>query len=253
MKEADKLKMFSKLTFDDFRKLATSDELNKYEKIGFPDSYRRDKEEHIFRDILAKLELSDTIFAKTILDIGPGCSDLPMFIVDYCKKQNHKLLLADSKEMLDQLPAESFIEKFDGYFPEINDLVENYKGKVDYIICYSVFHYVFYQSSHEKFIDVALSLLKPGGKFLIADIPNVSKRKRFFSSEAGIAFHKRYTKTDTLPEVTHAIPEPEQIDDGVIFGIMQRYRNFGFETYLLSQSEMLPMNNRREDILICKH
>jgi hypothetical protein len=37
-----------------------------------------------------------------------------------------------------------------------------------------------------------------------------------------------------------------------LIAIPQRYKNFGFETYLLPQDERLPLSNRREDILIIK-
>ena len=43
-----------------------------------------------------------------------------------------------------------------------------------------------------------------------------------------------------------------KIDDGVLFSILHRYRNSGFETYLLPQGEGLPLSNRREDILIVR-
>jgi hypothetical protein len=48
------------------------------------------------------------------------------------------------------------------------------------------------------------------------------------------------------------VVEDLKIDDGVVFGIMQRYRNFGFDTYLLPQNEQLPIASRREDILVKK-
>ena len=41
--------------FEDFKNLANDPSLSKYEKIGFPDSYRAGKEEAIFHDILSKL------------------------------------------------------------------------------------------------------------------------------------------------------------------------------------------------------
>ena len=87
---------------------------------------------------------------------------------------------------------------------------------------------------------------------LIGDIPNISKRKRFFSSETGIAFHKNFMNTDEPPVVAHAKLESGEIDDGIIMGILQRYRGYGFDTYLLPQNSKLPMYNRREDILIHK-
>ncbi len=244
---------FKNLKFEDFKDLANDDSLSQYQKIGFPDSYRKEKENLIFQDIIIKLDLDNDIPGKTLIDIGAGCSQLAHLIINHCEKRNYELLLIDHKEMLDQLPESKSVKNFYGYFPDDTaDIVNNYQNKVDAIICYSIFHYVFYKTCVFKFIDIAVSLLKPGGKLLIGDIPNVSKRKRFFTTETGIAFHKNFTQSETMPEVNHLVQEPAQIDDGIIFGILQRYRNLGFETYLLPQVANLPMANRREDILICK-
>ena len=73
-------------------------------------------------------------------------------------------------------------------------------------------------------------LLSPGGKLLLGDIPNISKRNR----------NSKYNQGELF----------EKIEDGFIFSILQRYRNFGFETYMLKQSEHLPLNETREHILI---
>jgi cyclopropane fatty-acyl-phospholipid synthase-like methyltransferase len=252
--EQSEFEKFKNLKFEDFRNLAVDDKLSVYQKIGFPDEYRKDKEQFIFQDITKKLHLEMDLTNKTIIDIGVGCSELAHFIIDHCEKQQHDLLLIDHKEMLDQLPDKNFIKKYYGYFPDdTEDILNNYQNKVDAIICYSIFHYVFYNTCCFKFLDVALTLLKPGGRLLIGDIPNLSKRKRFFASESGIAYHQNFTNTTTLPEIKHLVIEPTQMDDGVVFGILQRYRNFGFETYLLPQGSELPMANRREDILIIKN
>ncbi len=244
---------FKSLKFEDFKNLVNDDSLSIYQKIGFPDSYRKDKEKLIFEDIIRKLSLDNNVANKIIIDIGAGCSELAHFIINYSEEQNSELILVDHKEMLDQLPDKAFAKKYYGYFPDDTaEIVNNYQGKVDAIICYSIFHYVFYNTCCFKFLDVAVSLLKPGGKLLVGDIPNISKRKRFFNTNTGIEYHQEFTKTKGLPQVEHLIPEPTQMDDGVIFGILQRYRNFGFETYLLPQDMKLSMANRREDILICK-
>jgi len=67
-----------------------------------------------------------------------------------------------------------------------------------------------------------------------------------------IAFHKQFTKTDTVPEVKYNQIEPGKIDDSVLVGMLMRARNAGFEAYLLPQSPELPMANRREDLLIVR-
>jgi hypothetical protein len=239
--------------FEDFIPLVSDNSLSKYEKIGFPDDYRQGKEAYIFEDIVRKLDFDASKAGQTFLEIGPGCSDLPIMIQDLCGNSNTNLLLVDSKEMLGQLPDKNFIVKYEGYFPDsVPELINGYQRKIDYILAYSNLQCVFYDKCIYKFIDSALSLLKPGGKMLIGDIPNISKRKRYFSSETGIEFHKNFMKTEEPPVVNFYQLEPSQIDDGIVMGIMQRYRNFGFETYLYPQNAMLPMYNRREDILICR-
>ncbi|VVC76477.1 hypothetical protein AQUSIP_17900 [Aquicella siphonis] len=243
---------FKNLTYSDFKRLATNNSLSCYEKIGFPSVYRQGKEEAIFTDILRKLSnLNDA--NKMILDIGAGCSQLPLILSDFCRNKNHKLYFIDSCEMLTHLPSDSFITKLEGPFPEMcKDFILSFHQKFDVIISYSVLQYVFTEANIFDFIDVALGLLMPGGQFLIGDIPNASKRRRFLSTERGVQYHKEYYNPSTVPEVNHMQLDLKQIDDGVLLGLLMRYRNAGYDTYLIPQDAALPMSNRREDLLIIK-
>lgn len=242
---------FSDLTYADFKAMAQDPSLSKYEKIGFPDLYREGLEGVIFEDIKSKLApLAGE--EKIILDIGPGCSDLPLMLIDHCRLQGHKLIFADSEEMLNLLPGEAFIEKHPGVYPADFTGFEKLKGKVDAVVVYSVIQYVFSEGNIHQFLDKTLSLLSPGGHLLIGDIPNISKRKRFFSSDRGVRFHQDYTKKNELPEIQHFIVEHENIDDAVLFGLLSRARSQGFDAYILPQNDSLPMSNRREDILIVR-
>ena len=85
---------------------------------------------------------------------------------------------------------------------------------------------------------------------LIGDIPNISKRKRFFSSKKGIEFHKKFTKSNQEPKVKFNQIESNSIDDSIVLSILNRSRNQGFDAYVLPQKNNLCMANRREDILI---
>lgn len=87
---------------------------------------------------------------------------------------------------------------------------------------------------------------------LLGDIPNISKRKRFFASENGIDFHKKFMNTNLPPEVKFYSIESHEMDDSIIFCILSRARSQGFDAYVLPQSDELPMANRREDILIAR-
>lgn len=240
---------FAFLTFEDFKRFAKDDTMSRYEKIGFPDRYRKGTEKDIFEDIKSKLK-KVTEKNKVILDIGCGCSDLAFMMIEICEKNNSKLLLVDSDEMLSLLPNKPFVEKYSCRFPDCQDLLKKYKAKVDALLIYSVIHHIFLEANIFDFIDKACTLLNDGGEILIGDIPNVSKRKRFFSSKTGIRYHQEFTGRRDIPKVEFMSIEEKKIDDGVVFSILQRYRNFGFDTYLLSQKKNLPMANRREDVII---
>lgn len=242
---------FEHLTYSDFRALAADPGLSRYEKIGFPDSYRAGKEAAIYRDILAKLPNMRRP-GGVVLDIGPGCSDLPHMLIAGCRENGHVLLLADSGEMLAHLPNEPFIEKHECYFPDCPTLFEQHRGRVNVIIAYSVLHYVFVEGNVFTFLDRALQLLAPGGEMLIGDVPNISKRKRFFASAAGAAFHRQFTGRDEDPAVSYLQVEDGKIDDGVLLGLVLRARSAGCDAYLLPQPDDLPLANRREDLLVRK-
>jgi hypothetical protein len=240
---------FADLTFDDFRRMAADGALSPYEKIGFPDEYRAGAEAVIFGDIAAKLGLGDTR-GRLVLDIGPGCSELPRMISALCAERGHKLLLVDSEEMLSQIPDEPHVTKLAGRYPEVAGLFDDHRAAVDALLAYSVLHYVFAEASIWDFLDRSLQLLAPGGTMLLGDIPNASKRTRFFTSEAGIAHHRRFTGRDDPPPEDLTAADPGKMDDAVVLGLLARARAAGFDAYVVPQPGELPMANRREDILI---
>lgn len=240
---------FDHLSFNDFKRMAKDNSLSRYEKIGFPDSYRKEKEELIFQDIVGKLPLLSAK-NKIVLDIGPGCSELPFLLIDLCRVNGHTLILVDSEEMLSHLPDEPFIKKIAGYYPCCKDLFDEYRARIDVILTYSVLHCVFFESNMWDFLDRSLELMAHGGEMLIGDIPNESKRKRFFSCPTRIQFHQGFAEGQEVPEVVFNKSEPPLIDDEVVLSILARVRNKGVDAYLLPQRDDLPMANRREDILI---
>ena len=239
---------FRDLTFDGFRELATADGLSRYERIGFPDSYRDGYEAAIFRDVRSKLTNLGRR-GQTVFDIGCGCSDLPLLLADACGRQGHSLILCDSAEMLGHLPDEPFV-KAAGRFPvDHAELIADYAGRVDAILVYSVLQYVFVEGSVFDFVDACLSLLAPGGQLLLGDIPNQSKRKRFFASAAGVRHHQTFTGTDDVPAVPFNQLDRSKVDDAVVLAILGRARAAGFDAYVVPQAVDLPMANRREDVL----
>jgi hypothetical protein len=155
--------------------------------------------------------------------------------------------------MLDLLPDEPFIVKIPAYYPDgCPQLFAEYAGRINVINSYSVIQIVFSEGSIYRFFDQSLRLLADGGQMLVGDIPNISKRKRFFSSENGIRFHQNFMQTEEKPQVQFNTLENDQIDDAVLLSLLMRARAAGFDGYLLPQPPDLPMANRREDLLIYK-
>lgn len=246
------MKDYDGYNFEKYRQLAKDKTLSIYEKIGFPNAYRQNSEEDIFADILAKLPLLKFGRNLKILDLGCGCSNLQKFISEICAKQNHTLYLSDSQEMLDLIENKTNEIKIAGLFPnESFEKIKAIKG-VDVILCYSVFHYIFVDSNVWYFLDCVLEILNDGGEILIGDIPNISKRKRFFASKNGIKFHQNFTKSKEIPKVKFNCIESGKIDDALLLSIVLKCQNSGFDAYIMPQNKILPFANRRDDLLIRK-
>jgi cyclopropane fatty-acyl-phospholipid synthase-like methyltransferase len=236
-------------TFEDFKKRAANPLLSKWEKIGFPDSYREGVEEHIYFDIRRKLDLEKENLK--ILDIGCGCSNLVNQIIIDSKIKNSSLFLVDSEEMLNNINPDICSENthlIPGYFPKIDLFNYNFNNHFDRILIYSVIQYVFLEQNIYEFIHKCIDLLKSDGMLLIGDIPNISSRDRFIQCEEGRKFLTN--KFQNSVKIEHE--KQERIDDSIVISIISRFRNFGCETYILPQPKNLPFGNRREDILIIK-
>ncbi len=242
---------FTNIGFDDFRAMARDSALSKYEKIGFPDNYREGKETAIFEDICTKLPALQEKNSR-VVDIGSGCSELPLLLMRRAEQNGQRLILIDSEEMHMHIPSSPAAQKLAACFPDCPALFEEYRGKIDAILTYSVLQYVFAEGNVFTFLDQSLSLLAPQGRMLIGDIPNVSMRKRFFASDAGKKLHREFTGRDEDPQVSFNSIEHETIDDSVVLGLAARARAQGFHTFIVPQPPALPMANRREDLLIIR-
>ena len=241
-------------SYESFQQSAKDDSLSKYEKIGFPDEFRKGCEHLIFDDIIHKVPLIEET-EKTVLDIGCGCSDLPEYLIGHCKKQQHRLLLNDCQEMLDLLPNDAFPEKVPGQFPAVaEDIGAAATAGIDVIIIYSVLHSGVINAPVDMwgFIDSAIELLSPQGQMILGDIPNYSKRRRFLSSEGGLKFHQHYMDTMDPPTVEFNHNLKGQIDDTILWAIIRRAQESGCNAYLVPQNDQLPFSNRRDDILVRK-
>ena len=241
--------MYERLSFEDFRKRANDASLTPNEKIGFPEAYRGGREDAIFRDIESKLPALRSN-GQTIVDIGSGCGPLAQTIMAACSMRKHRLVLVDSEEMLALLPRDVAVEFRPHRFPRNQAFLDAFCGRVDAVVLYSVIHSEFADGDLWGLFDATCSLLAPGGRALVGDIPNRSMRTRLFNSESGVAYHRAFTGGDTAPPVPAYGPAPSEIDDAVVFGLAMRARAQGFNAYILPQSSDLPFFNRREDLLL---
>ena len=91
------------LSFEDYKKLAQSDELADYQKVGFQLAHRGEREANIFQDFVSKIpNLSRP--SINIIDIGCGCSKPVRSLIQHAKESNQNLTLIDSAEMLSIFP-----------------------------------------------------------------------------------------------------------------------------------------------------
>lgn len=237
------------LRYEDFKTLAGEEGLSPHERIGFPDAYREGQEEAILTDLRGKARQLDKA-GGVIVDIGCGCGRLAEHLIDFTARMDQRLIAVDAEEVLARLPERPHVKKVAGRFPqETLASLDDLAGRADVVIAYSLLHYVVLDSNPFDFVDMALALLAPGGDLLIGDIPNLSMRRRFFSSEAGKAFHRSFAGDDSDPEVEFNSLAPAKIDDSVVLGLLMRARAAGFDAFVLPQSRDLSMANRREDLL----
>jgi hypothetical protein len=237
------------LTFDDFRARATEAGRSDNEKIGFPDRYRAGAEDAIFADIAAKLPaLNDA--ERTIVDIGCGCGPLARAMIAHCAARKHRLVLVDSAEMLEHFAGGPGVELRPQRFPQDRAFVDEFRGRADAVLLYSVIQHEFMAGDLWTMFDAVGALLAGDGRALLGDIPNRSMRTRLFSSANGRAFHRAFTGAQTEPPVPAYGLAPGEIDDAVIFALLMRARGQGIHGYVMPQPPGLPFFNRREDVLL---
>ena len=249
---------YDSLTYENMKELALDKNVVDSERVGFPLSYRQGKESLIFDDVASKLtnlQYNDQIF----IEIGCGFSRLTEYFIERLIEKGTRIVFSDSEEMLDLFPKDSPCELIPGRFPENWAEFSGLWGKGSVVLCYSVAQMACKSGNVLAFLDHLTLLLKSGGQLLIGDIPNASKRRRFFSSEQGKLFHQDFIKEhpsdSNLSEIPYEFlnPPPGSLDDAFVLSLVARFRNQGFDAYVLPQSPSLPFSNRREDVLIIKH
>lgn len=218
----------------------------------------RSKIRLIWKDIADKLDLHPD---QSFLDIGCGYGLLTKLCLSTAKRLPLRVSLIDIPEILQAVktgllpPRIRHIRYYPGTFPKNWPVGSTLR--FDRILAYSVLHYT---SNPEHFIDRGVSLLRRGGRFLIGDIPNISRKGRFLCSDFGRRFEARYRGT-SIRQIPHyrnlqdfmnknnANPLAH-LNDCFIQQIFKRYTNCGYDVYVLAQPSGLPYCHTREDLLI---
>lgn len=218
---------------------------------------------NIWADLAHKMVLGKS---RSLLDIGCGYGTVTKAGIAFCNRRGISLTLMDIppiiKAIRDDLKRSRSRRKpkfISGIFPESWPTSLGWKPRFDRIIMYGV---VSCTEKPDLLIDAAIKLLKPGGLFLIGDIPNLAKKGRFLASGFGRRFDAIYkgiplAKAPRYRRFTDFLHENRNnklrfIDDDFCLGILRKYRRMGMDVYLLPQPPNLPFHYTREDILIQK-
>jgi len=227
-----------------------------------PDSL--DKEIALWADIHTKLRLGSGL---RVLDVGCGCGHIARNWEKMVREEGVVAVLVDIAPVIDQCALDLDLKSLPhgslslraGFFPKALD-EERLAIKYDRILCYSVLHYC---EDPALLIHQAYELLAPGGRLLIGDIPNLSRKGRFLSTKYGHAFNALYKNVpaSSLPRfINHqsytedymkSTPKP-YLNDEFLESQIHKYREAGADAFILEQPQQLVYSLTREDLLIVK-
>lgn len=209
-------------------------------------------EEMILEDIWKKISQKSN---QDVLDLGCGCGPLANLIVERCILSAHSLTMMDQATVISEIVSSNQnsnqINLVEGIFPYESKLLGN--QKFDSIILYGVIHYA---TDPINFIYSLIEFLKPGGHLLIADIPNLDKKRRFLLTNHGMQIDKEYRSTFKPNDNVMArveVKPPIEFNDIFVTTLLGLIRAKGCESFLLPQPVGLPFCFTRDDLLVVKN
>jgi SAM-dependent methyltransferase len=236
----------SSKSFENYRRVAAQEGIDDTEVAG-RFRFQGDAERLIVGDLLGKLRPGPE---HTLLEIGCGPGNLLVPLsahVRACVGIDNDAALA---RLARRVPPGRQVEGIAGDFMSIALAARRF----DRVLIYSVMQYLDDAETAWKFIARALSLVAPGGRLLVGDLPNQSKKRRYAESASGRAGVQSWrAQVDSAgPHPLDTQPRDDallDIDDDLVLSWMAAGRKLGFETYLLEQPPELPFGNSREDLL----
>lgn len=232
----------SRKTYEGFGALANS-KLSATRRAGRY-AAQAEGEKKVPPDVVRKLALTPN---DTLFDVGCGPGKIARALAPKVKS----IVAMDHPLTIDRLRKERLpknVSLLAGEFPDTKPARQFSK-----IMAYSMIQCVSSETAVIRFVDEALSLLKPGGRMLIADLSNVDRRERFNTSPAGRRFAKTWAtlvKKGQAPWIED--PERPTVNDAFVMRLLSHCRAKGLDAWVMPQPPDLPFGRTREDVLIEK-
>ena len=217
--------------------------LDNVQEIAGRFGFQKKAEQYLLLDLVDKLSLTPE---DDVLEIGCAAGNLliPLsFFVRSMTGIDHKDLLRTLKS---RLPKEKNITLIPGNFLDVK-----VSGSFSRILIYSVIHYLKDEAELEKFIRKAVAVLRPGGKILIGDIPNMDRKRRFLRTTEGKKFdaHWRTLVKNNMGNNIGLIGAHFEIGDDVIARLLRLFKKLRLHAQVLRQPKTHAFSHTREDIL----
>jgi SAM-dependent methyltransferase len=216
----------------------------------------------IWEDINFKLRITP---GERGADIGCGCGVIARLWYAKARSENLDMTLVDFPSPIRRLQGEmadtgmsGAVRLVPGIFPD--RLPERLpESSYDFVVMYGA---VQCSDDPSGMVDAAVRLLRPGGRLLVGDLSNLSKKGRFLATDAGWRFDAlyrsiplseavRYTTHQDFVETQHE-PAGGRIDDAFVMEKLRCWRNRGMDAYIVPQPSSLPFSFTREDLLIVR-
>jgi SAM-dependent methyltransferase len=236
------------ISFNNYARLADSN-LTPTEIAGRY-AIQEEAERRIPADVAGKLDLQ---VSDSLLEVGCGIGKILLPLSDQVTTAagiDHPTVLRKLKERAPEQP----IKPIGGNFLDLD-----VHACFDKVLVYSVLHCLTNVAEAELFAAKALSLVRPGGRLLLGDIPNRDLKARFLASAKGAAFQKEWQaalessgrQSRAMPALDDD-PHTASFGDREVLALLAWFRGEGHEAYVLPQPPDLPFGHTREDILIMR-